>query len=173
MSSYKPPALQGQEVAEAYRQYHSRVLGRCRSILRDSALAEEVTQEVFVRLWRYGSAFSETQSPISWLYRIAERCCFDRAKQLALSNRFVAEKEIASSRPSGRIERRDLARRLLDSMDEPFRTVALLYFVEQRTLSEIGQATQCSRQTVAKRLDLVRHQMGDAWEFMVKEIGAG
>src|SRR5258708_12668963 len=65
------------EVAEAYRQYGHLVLRRCRRILRGDGGAEDALQEVFVRLWRYGEAFAAAESKVLWLYRVADRCCFD------------------------------------------------------------------------------------------------
>jgi RNA polymerase sigma-70 factor (ECF subfamily) len=38
-------------LAEAYRRHSGAVLGLARRILRDQTLAEEITQEVFTRLW--------------------------------------------------------------------------------------------------------------------------
>ena len=66
-----------EEVADAYRRYGSLVLRRCRRILRDDAAGEDALQEVFVRLMRYGDAFHQAESKVLWLYRVADRCCFD------------------------------------------------------------------------------------------------
>ena len=66
-----------EEVADAYRRYGSLVLRRCRRILRDDAAGEDALQEVFVRLMRYGHAFHQAESKVLWLYRVADRCCFD------------------------------------------------------------------------------------------------
>src|SRR5262244_506131 len=69
--------MTSEEVAEAYRRYGSLVLRRCRRILRDPAAGEDALQEVFVRLMRYGRAFHQANSKVLWLYRVADRCCFD------------------------------------------------------------------------------------------------
>src|SRR5438105_4321088 len=66
------------EVAEAYRRFGHLVLARCRRILRDDAGAEDALQEVLVRLWRYGDGFRAADSKVAWLYRVAERVCFDQ-----------------------------------------------------------------------------------------------
>ncbi len=44
-------------LAEAYRRHAGAVLGLARRILNASALAEEVTQEVFLRLWNRPESF--------------------------------------------------------------------------------------------------------------------
>ncbi|MCP4601734.1 MAG: hypothetical protein GY847_14665 [Proteobacteria bacterium] len=50
-------------------------------MLKDEAAAEDVFQEVFVRVMRHWSWKSEKEIPLSWLYRTAERCCFDRIRK--------------------------------------------------------------------------------------------
>lgn len=44
-------------LAEAYRRHSGAVLGLARRILRDQTLAEEITQEVFLRLWDHPAKF--------------------------------------------------------------------------------------------------------------------
>src|SRR5687768_1267942 len=70
--------MKHEEIEEAYRRYGHLVLRRCRRILKDDAAAEDALQEVFLRLWRYGEAYLIADSKVSWLYRVADRCCFDQ-----------------------------------------------------------------------------------------------
>lgn len=44
-------------LAEAYRRHSGAVFGLARRILRDETLAEEITQEVFLRLWDHPEKF--------------------------------------------------------------------------------------------------------------------
>ena len=46
---------------DAYREHASAVLGLARRVLSDRSLAEEVTQEVFLRLWRQPDRFDPTR----------------------------------------------------------------------------------------------------------------
>ena len=70
-------------MAAIYRIYGPRLLRRCQATLRDRALADDAVQEVFVKLLRHGAGFRTADAPLGWLYRVADRCCFDvRARKL-------------------------------------------------------------------------------------------
>jgi RNA polymerase sigma-70 factor (ECF subfamily) len=147
------------EVSDAYARYGPLVLRRCRRILRDESAAEDALQEVFLRLWRYGSAFVEADSKVAWLYRVAERCCFDRIGWRAAHPEDPIEAASAEPRTAGplaAIEDWDVVTRFLDRLDDRVRTVALLHYVDDLTQEQIAEATGWSRQTVAKKLTWLR-----------------
>src|SRR5262252_3991385 len=129
-----------EEVADAYRRYGSLVLRRCRRILRDDAAGEDALQEVFVRLMRYGHAFHKAESKVLWLYRVADRCCFD----------------LLARRGAPALEDREVILRFLASFDERLKQVAVLHYLDEMTQEEIAAATGWSRQTIFKKLAFLR-----------------
>src|SRR5262249_36526735 len=57
------------------------VFGAVRSVVRDPGLTEEVTQEVFVEVWRAASRFDASKgSPMAWVATIAHRRPVDRGR---------------------------------------------------------------------------------------------
>src|SRR4051794_12439675 len=73
--------LTNDEVAEIFRRYGHLVLRHCKALLRDPSMAEDVLQEVFVKLIRHGGAYRGADSKLRWLYRVADNCCFDAWKR--------------------------------------------------------------------------------------------
>jgi RNA polymerase sigma factor (sigma-70 family) len=68
-------------LAEAYRQYAGLVFGVCRRVLHDEALAEDVTQEVFVLLWQSPERFDPARGTLrTWLGLLAHRRSIDRVR---------------------------------------------------------------------------------------------
>ncbi|HEY2304745.1 MAG TPA: anti-sigma factor [Streptosporangiaceae bacterium] len=60
--------------AEVYDRVAAPVFGTVRSVVRDRSLSEEVTQEVFVEVWRAASRFDACKgSPMAWVATIAHR----------------------------------------------------------------------------------------------------
>ncbi|HET9058358.1 MAG TPA: sigma-70 family RNA polymerase sigma factor [Acidimicrobiales bacterium] len=55
---------QDDALAEIYRRHAGAVYGLARRVLYDSALAEEVTQEVFVRLWKEPERFDPARGAL-------------------------------------------------------------------------------------------------------------
>lgn len=61
----------GEAFAELYREHVGRVFGLCLRLTADRALAEEHTQESFVRAWENLGKFRAEAAFGTWLYRIA------------------------------------------------------------------------------------------------------
>jgi RNA polymerase sigma-70 factor, ECF subfamily len=148
------------EVGEAYRRYGSLVLRRCQRILRDRSAAEDALQDVFVRLWRYGNAFREADSKVLWLYRVADRCCFDRlARRGARAEISLADQSVPlvdKSSCGKSVEDREVVMCFLDRFDDRVKQVAVLHYLDEMTQEEIAAATGWSRQTVFKKLAFLR-----------------
>jgi len=68
-------------LADAFRSYAGLVFGISRRVLNDSALAEDVTQEVFTFLWQQPERFNPTRGTLrSWLGVLAHRRAIDRVR---------------------------------------------------------------------------------------------
>src|SRR5512134_465526 len=61
-----------------YDRYASRVLGISLKILGDQALAEDILQETFWRVWQSAATFRSQLGPFTgWLFRIARNLAID------------------------------------------------------------------------------------------------
>src|SRR5437868_7371362 len=54
-----------------YREHAGRVYGLCLRMTRNSATAEDCTQEAFINAWRALDRFEDRSSMATWLHRIA------------------------------------------------------------------------------------------------------
>ena len=80
----------GDEVAFAalYDATARRLFGLVLRVVRDHAMSEEVTQEVYLDVWRQCSRFDpERGSAMSWLMTIAHRTAVDRVRSSEASRR--------------------------------------------------------------------------------------
>ncbi|HYN67704.1 MAG TPA: ECF RNA polymerase sigma factor SigK [Ornithinibacter sp.] len=74
--------------AELYDATSRRLFGLVLRIVRDHAMSEEVTQEVYLDVWRQCARFDpERGSAISWLLTIAHRSAVDRVRASEASRR--------------------------------------------------------------------------------------
>lgn len=70
-----------QAFAALYDATSARVHGLVLRVVRDPAQAEEVTQEVFLQVWRTAARYDESKgSAMSWLMTLAHRRAVDRVR---------------------------------------------------------------------------------------------
>lgn len=72
-------AVGDQDAMTAFtRRYQARVFGLARTIVGDSATAEEVAQEAFVRAWRHAPAYDSRRASVAtWLLTITRNLAID------------------------------------------------------------------------------------------------
>ncbi|MBA3653068.1 MAG: sigma-70 family RNA polymerase sigma factor [Actinobacteria bacterium] len=86
-------------LGEAYRRYGGAVLGLARRVAHDAALAEEVTQEVFLRLWRAPERFDAARGSLrSFLLAQAHSRTVDAIRSES-SRRGREERDAAQASP--------------------------------------------------------------------------
>jgi RNA polymerase sigma-70 factor (ECF subfamily) len=77
--------------AELYDSLAPLVHGVVLKVVRDPAQSEEVTQEVFVELWRLAARFDESRGSVtSWVATVAHRRAIDRVRSEQSSRDRVA-----------------------------------------------------------------------------------
>ncbi len=119
--------------AELYDRMAAYVHGVTRRVVRDPAQAEEVTQEVFVEVWRTAARFDGTRGSVrTWVLTMAHRRAVDRVRS-----------EQASRDRTDRIGSRD--------RDRPFDQVAEdveTRFEHQQVRSALDTLTALQREAV-------------------------
>src|SRR5580693_7127858 len=79
-------AQQEDDLLETAVREHARLVYRIAySVLRNPADAEDATQEIFLRVLRYGKKMSGIDDQKAWLARIAWRVAVERRKAMAKS----------------------------------------------------------------------------------------
>jgi len=60
-----------------YKKYHSKVLDKCYSFVKNKNLAEELTEDIFSKIYEKLPSFKQLSSFSSWLYAITYNHCID------------------------------------------------------------------------------------------------
>jgi RNA polymerase sigma-70 factor (ECF subfamily) len=73
----------GEALAVLYDRYSPRVYGLCVRILNETQLAEDILQEVFVRVWERAGSFEQSRGNVAaWLMGITRNSCIDQLRRL-------------------------------------------------------------------------------------------
>lgn len=154
-------------------QQQRKVYSYARYLLGDSEEAEDVTQEVFLRLWRNWSKVQiETVRP--WLLRVTRNACFDHLRRRRSSGRVLVPDSdpqgIDSSAapdagPEALAQRADFRRHLvraLEQLAEPYRSILILREIQQLRYREISQVLDLPLNTVRVYIHRGRRQLREA-----------
>jgi len=144
------------EVAALYEAYGHLVRRRCGLTLRDAALADDALQEVFLKALRYGSEVKSAASPLAWLYRVADNCCYTLRKKITAPSPPPAAEP--SWHPVHHLEARNGVLAALAGLPERDVRVAMLAFVDGLSQGEIADEVGSSRQTVNRKLQEIRER---------------
>ncbi|MGC0252406.1 RNA polymerase sigma factor [Pseudactinotalea sp. Z1748] len=157
-------ALDDPAVSAAFvRRFQSAVFGMAVSITRDAALAQDVSQEVFVRVWRAAGSYDlRRASVLTWLLTITRNAAIDavRARRAEPTDDLVLDRllhETLSSAPDleesavHRLETEQAIRRLHRIAPEQARAVVLAV-VGGCTAAEVSRREQIPLGTAKTRI---------------------
>ena len=143
-----------------FEAYKDRVFSIARYSLGDEAAADDVTQQIFVKLITRIGQFRGDSEFTTWLYRLVINSCLDERRK---RRRFlpVTEFEPVSDTTNQRspetgYARREVAdsvRQAISGLKPKMRLPILLKYIEGLSYEEIAEVLGCSKGTVASRLN--------------------
>jgi RNA polymerase sigma factor (sigma-70 family) len=76
-----------------YKDYYVRVFGLCRRLLNSVNLAEDATQETFMRAYRSFNRYDSSQPFWQWIAAIANNYCIDLLRQRSRTTKLFGDEE--------------------------------------------------------------------------------
>lgn len=185
--------IQAQD-AEAFEilfaRYQETIQRHLMRIVRHEAVAEDLVQEVFLRVWTRAEQWDGRGGVKAWLYRIGTNLALNqlrsarrRPQQSLEMFTDEATLEDESSIPGWLIdaaaldpetaleltERRKLFRRLVDSLPEEKRQVFRLIYEAKLELQDVANALGISIGTVKSRLHYGKKRLAHEWKQTISE----
>jgi len=156
------------------RRHQKRVYRLALHMVRNSAEAEDVTQETFVRAYGALDRFDGRSEPFTWMYRIAVNLSLNAIRSRKTSQRstpaddprieslLVEHRSSVGGSPAVASEDKQLALALLEGIDglsDVLRTTLILVLIDGVSHADASQTLGCSEGTVAWRIHEARRKL--------------
>ena len=142
--------------SKLYEVYAPMVYRRAMSLLKDESEAEDMVQNVFLRVYERWDSLDVSQ-PSSLLWNTATRLCLNRIREKKRRGLDVDSSELLLSiacaeDDEGEMEAKGILAKLFSREPESSRTIAVLHYVDGMTLEETAREVNLSVSGVRKRL---------------------
>ncbi|HEX7937519.1 MAG TPA: sigma-70 family RNA polymerase sigma factor [Gemmatimonadaceae bacterium] len=132
----------------------------------DAMLAEDATQDAFVRVFRSLHRFRGDSALKTWIHQIAVSTILNAIRGRKRWNTRTADIEaadhVAEARPEAEPDLRERLYAAIDALPEIYRSVFVLYEVEGHTHEEVGALLRIPSGTSKARLSQARAKLRDA-----------
>jgi len=146
----------------AFRQlvekYQNSVINACYRFLRNKEEAEEVAQEVFLKVYLSLNTYQPKTKFSTWLFKIVVNSCLNKLRDKKkfsasqLDEDFPAPSEDQPDKSLEQEELRMLVRNAVDSLPENQRAVILLNQYENFSYQDMAKILDCSVSAIESRL---------------------
>src|SRR5213594_1770106 len=143
--------LDARQYREAFElvvdRFQNKVFRLAISMVRDEALAQDLAQDIFLKIWKALPGYNGTASLSTWIYTISRNTCLTELKRRA-ARRTVSLSEPAveasldsipalqTSDPEAGAEMDVQA--MPNQLPEKYRQVVTLFYLEQKSYEEVG-----------------------------------
>jgi RNA polymerase sigma-70 factor (ECF subfamily) len=155
------------------QRYRQKVMHLALSIVRNPALAEDLSQTVFVKVWQALPKFDGRAALSTWLYTITRNTCLtavERERRIVPLEDFaeaadddgdpmVFGRGQAGAETAGQAAAEYDVTKLLEQLPEPYRRVVVLFYLEDRSCEEVGELLSMPTGTVKALLHRGRKKL--------------
>lgn len=157
--------------------YGDTIFRMCFLYLRDYQLAEDATQETFIKAMTSYEKFEHRSSEKTWLTRIAINCCKNIMRtncfQIIKNNIIESDGNVSDNLINDFIEKNSISNAIL-KLDLGDRKLIILYYYQELSIKDIAVISATSENTVNQRLFRARKRlkkilMEDGYDYAYQE----
>jgi len=151
------------------RRYQKKVITNCRYLTRNAAYAEDLAQEVFVKIFFSMGGFEGRSSVRTWVQRVKVNHCLNYIKKQSgkafldpedervMNARELVREPVAEKDMMNQDERRRIAI-VLDAMSDSLRVPLLMRDMDQLSYQEVAEALGVGLSAVKMRIKRGREE---------------
>jgi RNA polymerase sigma-70 factor, ECF subfamily len=155
-------------VAALLPGFRRRVFGLAYSYLRNRDAADDVTQDVFIKVWRALPSFDGRASISTWIYTITRNASLSALRSRRASESLSDPEVMAEADAAGEVISQEAALdrtaliRLVDGLPPKQRQVVMLFYMQEQSHEEVAAMLAMPVGTVKTLLHRARAQLSAA-----------
>ena len=166
-------------LATLFERHHARVYRYCLRMTGNRSTAEDLVQDVFMKMLKYKATFKDDSELVPWMFGIARNSCLRQLRRAADDRMpaFAEQREPAEPAEDAADESHDerqneLVRRALLRLPAERREVLVLSRYEYKSYDEIARVLDCSVGAVKVRVHRAMKQLREIYLAMAGEVSA-
>lgn len=150
-----------------YGRYHVRLFRFLLRLVRNEAIAEELTNETFMEVWRTANRFEGKSAASTWMFAIGRNKAISllrKRTELELDEEKSAEIEDSDDTPEVAAQKGDKAsaiRLCMDKLTDEHREVIDLVYYHEKTIREVSEIAGIPENTVKTRMFHARKKLSE------------
>ena len=163
--------LQGNQLAfrQLVERYQSYVFTITFKVLKNRESAEEVAQDVFIKVYRMLGSYQQKSKFSTWLYTVAYRAALDEARKkkwytdsIESDDSFLQIEDTNGKSPEHSTIQKDLKsviQKALQYLKPVDGTIITLFYLHEKSVQEIADITGLSVSNIKTKLHRLREQL--------------
>lgn len=167
---YIEQTLKGNKHAYAFilRKYKDMIFSIALKFFKNREEAEDMTQEIFIKVYRVMAKYKGESKFSTWLYRIAYNTCLDKIKKNKRYSFIQKNENYANEAGAGQAEifeeidqrdKKQIIQAALSTLLSQDQTLIMLYYYEELSLKEIAEIIGIKENNVKVRLHRSRNKL--------------
>ena len=143
-------------VQDLYRLFGRPALGKVIRMLGRREIAQEIVQDVFIRLWRSGPRFNSEKAAYAWIFKACHNASIDVLRSAVYRHEARADDVLeapdifSADSPLSTVEHRQLLRQAIASLSTQEAAVVMYFAFDSMNQEEIAEQMGLSRKTIGR-----------------------
>jgi len=148
------------EFDEIYKVYWPKVYRQCMGYVNDSALAKDMAQETFIKIWQHLDGFRNEASLNTWVFRIAANTCLGQIRRGKKMPKVELPSSMATEKPPNIEAEVQFLYQCISSLAEIERLIIALELedINQKEIAEIVGISEANVRVKIHRIKKKLHQ---------------
>ncbi len=164
-------------LATLFERHHARLYRYCLRMTGNRAAAEDLVQDVFMKMLKYKATFKDDSEFVPWMFGIGRNACLGHLRRTASDH--IADVDVdGAAQPDEAVDEKphdgqdELVRRALLKLPADRRELLVLSRYEYKSYDEIAKTLECSVGAVKVRVHRAMKQLREIYLEMTGEVSA-